>query len=486
MTQRNSLKKIFQNHESIGILDLTLNDIESDNSKALPSSEILYEQLLYLQNQLEVERKSHEITQTRLENAENENFRLKLSHQNNQKSLRRVSIVSVVERSRKPSILRRESISAALSLKNSMGYSLEDEADDDDENENEIVEENISHLLARITSPISFKTLLDSQFIKENNFYLEMIECLTSVLHYKKTLKNEITYESDIISKIFIDTIHYISGLFHESIEIDKLVYPIKWLIKNFPDHIERDDGRGWLPLHWYLAISDYPQSDYIEMLYELVGPESFSQTVSPLSIAVSKPFPNIEIIKLLLKLQPDAASIQDIDGSFPIMHAATTNIHSNIVELLYENNSKAINISDNFECYTIHYACYSGYLPTVVYLLNKSKDFIKLKSGNNSLPLHEAVQNHNDGLNIATLLYNTYPEAISSKDQNGAIPIHLAAKFGNLDILKYIYNLFPRGSTIKDSEGLLPIHYAAERTFLKTEIVNFLVEVTNNNENII
>ena len=70
-------------------------------------------------------------------------------------------------------------------------------------------------------------------------------------------------------------------------------------------------------------------------------------------------------------------------------------------------------------------------------------------------------------------------------------LPIHRAAQYATIDIIKIIHEAYTDGVRTEDAEGLLPMHYAAQRDKSRTdnvEVVQYLLslnpegEVVNSN----
>lgn len=190
------------------------------------------------------------------------------------------------------------------------------------------------------------------------------------------------------------------------------------------------------------------PLIDDIRVICESVGEGAFRQPVSPLSVAVAKESPNIEVVSYLLQLFPDSASFQDADGSYPLMHACANNRGTEMADLLFDSHCDAAAAPDNFGCYAIHYAARSGRREMFQWLIDTCPETAHHKSVSGAFPLHDAVQNKvHATVGVLTLLFNANKEAVSTQDNNGALPLHLAAQHASLEIVKFIYSSFPKVS---------------------------------------
>jgi hypothetical protein len=345
---------------------------------------------------------------------------------------------------------RRKSMAVSMECHNSLGYFSEDV------DENSIIRDNI-------------QTLMRSSGLKleENKLYLHMLECMMAQFHLHVSLKNDpstknswslATNDVAVVCRQLIARVSvYLQKFIDDDISTDSedqsevlggQPYPVQWLLKSFPDTAERSSGREWLPLHWALALEEPPLTlSEIRLLYEAYGNKTaLSQPVSPLSVAVSKPVPSIEIVSYLVEECPNLATRTDADGSFALMHACACNCTSEIVEFLYETHEEAASTPDNFGCYSIHYACFSGYLRVVQFLLHNCPFLAQQRSGNGAFPLHDAVQNYeHGGLDMVRCVYNAYIDAVSQPDNNGALPLHHAARAANLEVVQLIHRAFPQ-----------------------------------------
>ena len=350
---------------------------------------------------------------------------------------------------------RRKSVVDMMVARNSLGY-FSDEMDED-----EIIRDNLNGL----ARALNIKQ-------EEDRLYLQLIECMTAEFHLSLSLRSDsvtnstwITFKGDLaatcrllLAKVFSFLLGFVNDMHDELIVISTLPYPLQWLLKTFPDVGERSSGRSWLPLHWSLALNEAPSEKEIRLLFEQYGAKTaLTQPVSPLSVAVSKSSPHLEMITLLIDLCPELPEHQDADGSFALMHACAWNTSTEVVEYLYETHEEAATTPDNFGCFSIHYACFSGYLPVVQFLLHTCPFLARQKSGNGAFPLHDAVQNYeHGGEDLVRVVYNAHTDAASQPDNNGALPLHHAAKAANLAVVQLIHKAYPAVRKFKLSLLLL------------------------------
>jgi archaellum component FlaC len=337
---------------------------------------------------------------------------------------------------------RRKSMAVSMECKNSLGYF------NDDIDEDAIIRDNL-------------QSLIRSAGLRpdENKLYVQMIEFMAAEFHLCVSLKNDVTTRAtwtlvkgdlavvcrQLISRIFTFLMSFVNDTHDEPLAA--LPYPLQWLLKCFPDTAERGSGREWLPIHWALALDPVPPISEIRLLYEYYGTKTaLTQPVSPLSVAVSKAHPSLETVTFLVEECPSLATRTDADGAFALMHACSCNTETDVVEFLFETHEEAATTPDNFGCYSIHYACFSGYLPVIQYLLHTCPFLASQRSGNGAFPLHDAVQNwEHGGIELVRCVYNAHPDAVSQPDNNGALPLHHAAKAANLEVVQLIHRAYPQ-----------------------------------------
>ena len=89
-------------------------------------------------------------------------------------------------------------------------------------------------------------------------------------------------------------------------------------------------------------------------------------------------------------------------------------------------------------------------------------------------LPLHAIVRDKNAWTLLIDMVLVLYPKGLIHKDNMGALPIHHAAAYNNVDALEILYSAYSKCINDVDSKGRLPLHVAAE--FDAAESVKFLL----------
>ena len=89
--------------------------------------------------------------------------------------------------------------------------------------------------------------------------------------------------------------------------------------------------------------------------------------------------------------------------------------------------------------------------------------------SSQSQLCFHNACRNKKVTLEIVQLLYNTFPDALRLRDNNGRLPIHYLCynkdldDTASIDILRFMLEIDPTLPREVENEGWLPVHYAVK-----------------------
>lgn len=310
---------------------------------------------------------------------------------------------------------------------------------------------------------------------------LNMKQLVSDYPAVKGKMKQQLMIKASKIA--FNYTIHFFHQLQERKLNPDRYEdtfnevtgFPLQWLLGVFPTmnfNIHHITDTIWLPVHILLAYQ--PDISYLDQYLEDLslilmeyGELAFQEEVSPLSIAVSKNNPYIEIIQKIIEFKPTAYALEDEDGSIPIHHACACNEDTTIIEYLYSLDKTCLEKVDNYGASVIHYATFSGHMNIVKYLLTIQPLCVTYAEGNGALPLHDAVQNCRGRYHqteITSMLLTACPEAASKRDSLGAFPFHRAVKSSTVQVAQMLIDIFPKAVFATDSEGLLPIHYFSQR----------------------
>lgn len=114
-----------------------------------------------------------------------------------------------------------------------------------------------------------------------------------------------------------------------------------------------------------------------------------------------------------------------------------------------------------------------------------------------NNLPLSEAVRQFSsdpdagyDYYEAVRVLFDGYPEALSTPNEGGELPLHLSAHFAAMEwdgadeemrVLRLFSERYPEAHTAVTGDGKTPLHIACRKIPPKLDAVSFLVEQNEN-----
>ena len=287
----------------------------------------------------------------------------------------------------------------------------------------------------------------------------------------------------DTLKHVFVDSCHILcetiinsEGFWCKSAL--NQAHPMGWLLNNFP--VKEDSSLGWFPLHW-CALSNSSDLIDINVLHAHYSSDpkqrlKLNQAMSALTMSVSKPQPNAEVVGALVELDPMVVRAKSTsDESLPIMHALANNDDDATTKLLYGIYPECVKEIDTQGNRAINYACKWGSDEAVKFLLNVDSRSAHYRGEMGNTPLHDVSFNRSrhagsedeeEGLNIDTVMsiFHANTGAIKLPNAEGALPLHLAAKHASISVLQLMHGLYPAAVSVADNEGLCPMDYAASR----------------------
>jgi hypothetical protein len=291
----------------------------------------------------------------------------------------------------------------------------------------------------------------------------------------------------DSLKHVFVDSCHIMcesvincQGFWcRSSVSSVYPAHPMCWLLNNFP--VEEDSPLGWFPLHW-CALSNSSDLIDINALHSHYSADpklrlQLHQKMSALTMSVSKPQPNVEIVQALVELDPMVVRAKSsTDGSLPIMHALSNNDDNSSIRLLHGLYPDCVRETDTHGNRAINYACKWGSDDAVKFILSVDSRSAHYRGNTGNTALHDVChntssrhsysENEEKGLSIDTVmeLFHANTEAIKLPNAEGALPLHLASKSASLSLVQLLHGLYPSAVSVADNEGLCPIDYAASR----------------------
>eukprot|EP00956_Cyclotella_meneghiniana_P001780 scaffold1950_cov75-Cyclotella_meneghiniana.AAC.1 len=229
-----------------------------------------------------------------------------------------------------------------------------------------------------------------------------------------------------------------------EDVSVDRpeseLLFELETILKANPDIVHEKDDRGHILLHFAASHR------------------------SPV------------FCQLLMKANPHLVKTTDAYGWLPF-HFSCYQANIETAKYLYQLYPESINIPDNSGCYPLHDLLRrellgSNYsyrknqehvLDMIQFLLQNDQGAVSTCDGLGSLPLHCASQ---CTLAIAKLVFNSYPQAIYSRDHDAETPVDIARRFPMMEVVTFLESQIElehqaREDRAPDNNGQLLIHRA-------------------------
>ena len=237
-------------------------------------------------------------------------------------------------------------------------------------------------------------------------------------------------------------------------------------LISEFGYDIMAADDEGLTGLHYAV------ENNCTEVITELVGHVNLCNHQFHTLLHFSMLSSTDVTIKLLLQLGVNPIS-RNQEGRLPI-HVAARHGRINIVSTLVNDFNCDPAVRGPNGITPLHEACYSGNLDLVRFLIRDMKCDSCCQDNDGNTPLHFAARSLNDSTPIIRELTEQNGTLLEGLNNRRQTPLHVAVECWRLEIVKFLSKL---GCNLvaSDIDGNTPLHLAAKQGELN--IVKELVE---------
>eukprot|EP01036_Dinobryon_divergens_P036822 gene36822-biopygen29112 len=275
-------------------------------------------------------------------------------------------------------------------------------------------------------------------------------------------------------------------------------------LLAAFPDKKKKTDGRKWLPMHFAMTFPNIDLAD-IQTLFEhdpdtvKLGYKS-GENLNPCHLAVMAKVPNMALIKQLVVFDPYFGTRVTGVGnsrltklSTPLHLAAQFSSSVAVVQELIRVHPIALDMRDA-RLNTPLCRAVSNVTPEAPIILKAIVDIAPQGTGaNGNTPLHLLLMKTNLEKcrqdEMVSILLSAYPIAVHIPNEDGMLPIQVAAQYcefqvflkifkmsmwmftttlahsaaqgGKMEIIHFVYYFCPGQFLTGDDESRTPLHWA-------------------------
>ncbi|KAG5233377.1 protein ACCELERATED CELL DEATH [Salix suchowensis] len=241
----------------------------------------------------------------------------------------------------------------------------------------------------------------------------------------------------------------------------------IKSLVESNPCLMRKTNTKGNTPLHDAVIKGNRDLAKFLASKDPEVAYYNNKNGRSPLYLAVEKGNRN-GILDDLLKLGASIPIYREDGDALPKgkspVHAAIERRDKDILERMGKAKPELLRLTDEELGNSLHYASSIGFLEGVQFLLQKLRDGAYETNLESNYPIHLACKSHSVDVVKEYLDIFPYPEEFLNK--KGQNILHVAAKYGNCNVISYILKQDPKlvepQLNEMDEDGNTPLHLAA------------------------
>lgn len=161
-------------------------------------------------------------------------------------------------------------------------------------------------------------------------------------------------------------------------------------------------------------------------------------------------------ILQLVIEYDATTAQVQDGDTAMLLLHyACELWAPLEILELLVTLNPDALFMPNSYGRIPLHVALTNDApIDLIFFLLDRLPQGANIRDGGGNLPIHLATSH---SLIVCERLVEMYPESVTIRNRGGNLPLHKASlqlSSGNMDIVSFLLTKFPDGIKFKDSSA--------------------------------
>jgi ankyrin repeat protein len=266
-----------------------------------------------------------------------------------------------------------------------------------------------------------------------------------------------------------------------KSLEITKL------LISRYPESVKHTDHDGRLPIH---GACHHGALEIVQFLFSLYPESIHHKTIRgdlPLHTAMKDEVSSLDVIIFLIENYPESIQEKDVKGNLPLHRVCECfSPQLLVIRLLFERFPEAIHTKNDKGRFPLHCACRSSKmsLEAVRFLISQLPYAAKVQDEDGLLPLHLVCKNRFSSQKEVEeelkYLIEIFPEGVRVNSPSYGLPIHCAAKRGNLNTVKYLESLYPESIEFNNESLGLPFNRAASKEMFQYLLIQRYQEYFN------
>ena len=172
--------------------------------------------------------------------------------------------------------------------------------------------------------------------------------------------------------------------------------------------------------------------------------------------------------LRSILQTNPDVVHEANSYGVL-LLHSAAAHSSPRFCKLLIESDADLKSLKTktfDYDQLPFQYACSAANLETAKYLFHLWPACINIPDDISQYPIHSLVDSYDckpqEAADLCRFLLKHDRGAVSTPDDNGTLPLHVACEWNNLEIIKLLYNAYPDGILAENDCGQTPLEISS------------------------
>mmetsp|Transcript_31987 Transcript_31987/g.46088 ORF Transcript_31987/g.46088 Transcript_31987/m.46088 type:complete len:369 (-) Transcript_31987:2040-3146(-) len=282
----------------------------------------------------------------------------------------------------------------------------------------------------------------------EDSFQLHVMDCVGALLCFQRKFEKIEGYNDNVRcakQRVFWQSLREMLTCATNEVRMNEALSTV---LESFLDKMKAGDRRSWLPLHFAVSL-EQTNPDDIHTIFssntENIKVGSDNRLINPCHLFVMSENPNLMVMHQLKMYNSLMGHSITSDGNTPLHLAAR---HSNSVALvkdLIQIYPHAISMTNLFGQTPLKLVSKNttSMAPNILKtFLQADPRLIEIPNGWNVLPIHCCIRcGHNPNIvEFLSILIEANNAMVNAPDNEGLLPIHLAAQYSTVAVMKLLY----------------------------------------------